>query len=69
VTARQIVGIAEEHGEFREALAAVAGEGGKISTGRLGKWLGKVKGRRINGMRIEDTGYRDGIALWQISGS
>lgn len=69
VTARQIVGIAEEHGEFREALAAVGGEGGKISTGRLGKWLGKVKGRRVNGMRIEDAGYRDGIALWQVSGS
>ena len=69
VTARRIVELSDNHSEFREALLVVAGEGGKVSTGRLGKWLGKVKGRRVNGKHIEEAGSRDGIALWQVTAS
>jgi hypothetical protein len=39
--------------EFREALLTVAGRGGVISGGSLGKWLGKQKGKIVNGLSFE----------------
>jgi hypothetical protein len=38
--------------EFREALLVVAGENGSVNSKRLGKWLGRSKGRIVKGMRI-----------------
>jgi putative DNA primase/helicase len=48
---------------LREALLVVAGEGGNINSKRLGKWLGKEKGRIVKGMRIV-TGLAD--RHWRI---
>ncbi len=38
---------------FREALLRLAGQGSEVSSRRLGKWLTKVKGRVVEGCRLE----------------
>jgi hypothetical protein len=49
--------------EFREALLEIAGQGGVISGKRVGNWLRVVKGRIVDGMRIE-SGLREGY--WRL---
>jgi len=39
--------------EFRDALLRIAGEGGAVSSKRLGKWLSKISGRIVGGLRLE----------------
>ena len=41
------------HPELRELLLRVAGEGGKVSGKRLGKFLSKISGRVVGGVRLE----------------
>lgn len=55
--------------EFREALLAVAGDGGAISGRRLGKWLSANQGRIVNTMRIVPDGIVSGISRWRLRGS
>ena len=55
--------------EFREALLAVAGDGGAISGKRLGKWLSANQGRIVNTMRITPDGIVSGISRWRLRGS
>jgi len=43
------------HPEFREVLLRVAGEGGVVSGLRLGKWLSKISGRVVGGLRLSMT--------------
>jgi hypothetical protein len=50
--------------EFREALLAIAGVGGGISSRRLGKWLAESCGRVVNRQRFSEFGKRQGVALW-----
>jgi hypothetical protein len=38
--------------EFRDALLREAGEGGSISSRRLGRWLSKISGRIVGGFRL-----------------
>lgn len=52
--------------EFREALLAVAGDGGAISGRRLGKWLSANQGRIVNTMRIIPDGIVSGISRWRL---
>ena len=52
--------------EFREALLRVAGDGGAISSRRLGKWLALVKGRIVNGKRVVAGGIVAGVARWKL---
>ena len=52
--------------EFREALLAVAGEGGAINSRRLGKWLGLHKGRIVNGYRICRLNQSAGTLYWAL---
>jgi hypothetical protein len=52
--------------DFREALLAVAGDGGAISGRRLGKWLAANQGRIVNGMRLAADGYHAGIIRWRL---
>jgi hypothetical protein len=69
VSASQIVGAAGSHADFREALMSVAGERGEISTRRFGQYLGKVKGRTVNGRRIIPAETLHGVARWQLEGA
>ncbi|TPG58027.1 hypothetical protein EAH89_08620 [Roseomonas nepalensis] len=52
--------------EFREALLAVAGEGGAINSRRLGKWLSLHKGRIVDGYRICRLNHSGGTLYWQL---
>ena len=52
--------------EFRDLLLRQAGEGGAVNSRRLGKWLSRIKGRVIDGHRIEvkeDTKHGNRFAL------
>lgn len=54
------------HPEFREALVAIAGEGGAISGGRLGKWIGANQNRNAAGLKLISAGLSAGRARWQL---
>jgi len=78
VTVRQVIDRATEqrpqiggrsefiHPEFREALLRVAGEGGAINGGRLGKWLGAHQNRIVGALRLVAAGVSAGRARWQL---
>lgn len=53
---------------FRDALLAVAAERGDVNARRLGRWLAKVAGRRLDGARFVQDGQRHGSALWRLEG-
>ena len=53
--------------ELREALLEVSNSGGCINPKRLGKWLGRVKNRVVDGRRfIQDGKDRNGSAYWRL---
>ncbi|MGI3902536.1 MAG: hypothetical protein ACRYGP_16590 [Janthinobacterium lividum] len=52
--------------DFREALLAVAGQGGAINGKRLGKWLGAHAKRIAGGCWIESAGVMEGSLTWQL---
>ncbi len=52
--------------DFREALLAVAGQGGAINGKRLGKWLGAHAKRIAGGCWIEPAGVMEGSLTWQL---
>lgn len=54
------------HPEFHEALLAIAGARGAVSTQRLGTWLGMVKGRHANGLHLEQAQLLRGITRWRV---
>ncbi len=55
--------------DFREALLAVAGDGGAVNGRRLGKWLSAHAGRLVNGVKIEKAGVLEGVQQWTLGGS
>lgn len=67
ITARQLVALAAPYADFRAALLTVAAERGEISARRLGRWLGQVRGRRVDGKRIEAAETLHGIARWRLA--
>jgi hypothetical protein len=54
------------HPEFREALLTVAGEGGAVNSYKLGRWLGKIKEKLVDGRQIIAAGVLDGIGRWKL---
>ena len=54
------------HPDFREALLAVAGEGGAISGKRLGKWLGANQSRIVGGFKLVAAGTVAGLGRWRL---
>jgi hypothetical protein len=54
------------HADFREALLAVAGQGGAINGKSLGKWLAANQGRIVDGLCIERGRLRSGILRWRL---
>ena len=55
-----------EFPEFREALLAVAGDGGAVNGRRLGKWLSSNMGRLVNGIRIVRDGSAANAVKWRL---
>ena len=54
------------HPDFREALLAIAGQGGAINGKRLGKWLASHAKRIAGGCWIEQGGILEGTATWRL---
>lgn len=54
------------HGELREVLLVVAGEGGAINSKRLGRWLATNQGRLIDGLCIERGTLSAGVQRWRV---
>ena len=52
--------------DMREALLAVAGQGGVINGRRLGKWLSAQTDRIVGGRRIEQVGTDHSAVLWRV---
>jgi hypothetical protein len=52
--------------DFREALLAVAGDGGVISSRRLSKWIGGHEARIVAGRRIVRRTMLAGFMTWQL---
>lgn len=52
--------------DLREALLAVAGEGGVINSRRLSKWIGAHEGRIVAGKRIVRRGMLAGFMSWSL---
>ncbi|SDA18413.1 Bifunctional DNA primase/polymerase, N-terminal [Methylobacterium sp. UNC378MF] len=55
--------------EFRDLLLRQAGEGGVVNSRRLGRWLSRIKGRVVDGYRIEmkvDSSNGNRFSLCQI---
>jgi putative DNA primase/helicase len=46
-------GVDFKFSELRDLLLRVAGEGGAVSGKRLGKWLSRISGRVVDGLRLE----------------
>ncbi|WP_081636563.1 PriCT-2 domain-containing protein [Methylobacterium sp. 285MFTsu5.1] len=56
--------------EFRDLLLRQAGDGGAVNSRRLGKWLSRIKGRVVDGHRIEmkaDASNGNRFSLCQVS--
>jgi hypothetical protein len=52
--------------EFRDLLLRVAGDGGAVSSRRLGKWLSRIAGRVVDGHRLimkADSSHGNRFAL------
>jgi hypothetical protein len=56
-----------QHPAFREALLTVAGAKDAINSRLLGNWLAKYAGKVVDGVRFEQCGQRNEVALWQLS--
>ncbi|MFH5927332.1 hypothetical protein [Roseomonas xinghualingensis] len=56
------------HPDFREALLAVAGDGGAVNSRRLGKWLASHQNRVVQGVKITRLGLSAGIMQWRLEG-
>lgn len=54
------------HAEFREALMAVAAQGGQLNAKRLGTWLSANANRIVDGLSLCPVGITDGSKRWQL---
>jgi hypothetical protein len=68
VTTAEIITKAVGCPEFREALLTVAGAGGVINSVRLGKWLGAIRGKLVDGLKLEPATKSRGNARWTLRG-
>jgi len=67
-TVQQIIGLAVSDIDFHAALSAVAAHrGGLLSNHRLGRWLNRVKGKIVNGLKLIHQGNVHGYPLWTLT--
>lgn len=56
-------------GPLRDALMAIAADRGQVDARRLGNWLSRIVGQRLDGARFVEDGKRRGSALWKLEGA
>ena len=68
VTASEVIKRATQtrQSDFGECLFVVAGNGGPITSRKLGDWLSANADRVANGHRFTKTGLRHGVAVWTL---
>ena len=65
---QQVIGRALINSDFHNALLAVASSpsGGSVNSVKLGRWLNRVKGKIVNGLKLLQSGNRHGYPLWKL---
>lgn len=53
------------HGDFRDVLMMIAGDGRIIGARALGRWLSTNAGRVVGGFRLIQAGEDHGVSLWR----
>jgi putative DNA primase/helicase len=66
VTVKRAIEQAIDQPAFLEALLVVAGDRGVINSMRLGRWLGRCKGRVVQGLRVEQGTLYQGVQQWRV---
>jgi hypothetical protein len=68
-TVQQIIGRALVNSDFHNALLAIAitPSGGSVSPLKLGKWLKRVKGKVVNGLKLLQSGNTSGYPIWVLA--
>jgi len=68
-TVQQVIGRALIDSDFHNALLAVATSysGGTVNNILLGRWLRRVKGKIVNGLKLIQTGNNQGYPLWKLT--
>jgi len=67
-TIQEVIGRAVNISAFYTALMNVAASksGGVVSNDRLGRWLKRVEGKIVNGLRFLQEGSRQGYPCWTL---
>jgi putative DNA primase/helicase len=67
-TVQQIIGRALINSDFHNALLAISASrsGGSVSNDRLGRWLSRVKGKVVNGLKLLKAGSAAGYPFWKL---
>jgi hypothetical protein len=67
-TVQQVIGRAVNEPSFYTALLNVAANktGGTVSNERLGRWLKRVQGKIVSGLRLVQEGILHGYPLWRL---
>ncbi len=55
-----------KNADLREALIVIAGDGGAVSSRRLGKLLSSLDSRIIGGLRLSRDGEVGGVTMWTL---
>jgi RepB DNA-primase from phage plasmid len=68
-TIQQVKNAALADMDFQAALVSVAGDRGGvfISNERLGRWLRKVEGKIVNGLKLVQDGNDHGYQVWKLT--
>jgi hypothetical protein len=68
-TVQQVISRAIIDSDFHNALMAVAGNGSgsAVNNMRLGRWLKRLKGKVVNGLKLLQAGNTGGYPLWKLT--
>ncbi|MCC7172797.1 MAG: bifunctional DNA primase/polymerase [Planctomycetes bacterium] len=71
ITAAEVAEKAKDHTSLMQALSAIGcvERGQIVNTKRLGKYLGTVTDRRLNGLWIQRLADRSGAGVWRLAGT
>jgi hypothetical protein len=67
-TVQQVISRSLTDSDFHNALLAIAAarSGGSVDLRRLGRWLNRVKGKVVNGLKLKQDGSFGGYPVWKL---